>query len=741
MGFHMLRQHVGDDGFRQAMARLYRSYRGKRASFDDIRGVFEAVGGEDLTWFFDYWVQRPGAAVLSLAEPVVEAATEGYRVSSSLLQSQGGEPFPLEIPIVVQTAAGTIGTVVRLTGQETAFEVATTDRPLTLRVDPDFDTFRKLDPRETPPSIGQIFGEPEILALLPAAAEAAEIQAYRELMEGWQSDSHAIEVATDEDVTELPTDRPVWILGRANRHAAALFPSVPEWGFELDAEHATFDGETAAFAEHSFVLTRRHPNNLEKAIGWLIVEPEAAFPGMGRKLPHYGKYSYLAFEGDEPSNVIKGQWPTSDSPLTVDLRPADDRASAPPAYAGAKRSALAELPPVFSQKDLMAHVEYLASPELEGRGVGTAGLDKAADYVEEKFRQYGLLPGGDDGGYRQRFTVASGPDGEPHEVANIIGYIAGSQADWSDQSAIVSAHYDHLGFGWPDVRKGNEDTLHPGADDNASGVAVMLELARNLAAGERPQRNLVFVAFTAEESGLQGSKHFVDHPLPFPLAGLRGLINIDTVGRLEDKKVSVLGTGTSTEWQHIFRGASFVTGVESRNVAEAAGGSDQMSFIAQAIPGVQIFTQAHADYHAPGDTSDKIDGVGLVKISGFVKEAVVYLGEREEPMTVTLATKEETASAPPAAAPSSGRRVRFGTVPEFAFGGPGVQVAAVVPGSPAEKAGVLEGDILIRMAGQEVADLQGYSDLLRTLEPGQTISFTVRRQETEVELSATVEAR
>jgi hypothetical protein len=119
----------------------------------------------------------------------------------------------------------------------------------------------------------------------------------------------------------------------------------------------------------------------------------------------------------------------------------------------------------------------------------------------------------------------------------------------------VSAHYDHLGQG------------HPGADDNASGVAVMLELAKAIASGEKPPRTLVFVAFSAEESGLLGSKYYVEHPV-FPLDKLIGVVNLDTVGRLGDGKVSVLGTGTAAEWQHIFRGASFVTGVESRNIPE-----------------------------------------------------------------------------------------------------------------------------------------------------------------------------
>ena len=178
------------------------------------------------------------------------------------------------------------------------------------------------------------------------------------------------------------------------------------------------------------------------------------------------------------------------------------------------------------------------------------------------------------------------------------------------------------------MHKGDEGKLHPGADDNASGVAVMLELAKALASGEKPQRTIVFVAFTGEESGLLGSKHYVEHPA-FPLEKTIGVINLDTVGRLFDKKVSVIATGSASEWQHIFRGAGFVTGVEGRMIPDALESSDQKSFIDKGVPAVQIFTDPHADYHRPGDTADKIDGPGLVKVATFVKEGIVYLGERE----------------------------------------------------------------------------------------------------------------
>jgi aminopeptidase N len=314
----------------------------------------------------------------------------------------------------------------------------------------------------------------------------------------------------------------------------------------------------------------------------------------------------------------------------------------------------------------------------------------------------------------------------------------------------VTAHYDHLGLGWPDVHKGDEGKVHPGADDNASGVAVMLELARALSAAEKPSRSIVFVAFTGEEAGLLGSKYYVEHAGRFSVGKTIGVINLDTVGRLGDQKVSVLGTGTATEWQHIFRGAGFVTGVESRNVPESIQSSDQVSFVGVGVPAVQVFTSAHADYHRPTDTADKIDGPGLVKVASFVREGVSYLAERAEPLTSTIGPPSPAApgqvgtpgSARPAAPASAGaRRVSFGTVPDFGFQGPGVTVTSVVPGSPAEKAGVQAGDILMSIDGRPIANLQAYSDLLRTLSPGQTVRAVVQRQGKELALSVTLSER
>ncbi len=629
----------------------------------------------------------------------------------------------------------------------------TDHRPLAISVDPRFDVFRRLDPRETPPSIGQIFGEPAIVAVLPSGAGAEALAAYRGLLAGWQSDAHRITVVLDTELAELPADRAVWIVGRDNRLAGKAFGGRP--GLRVDASVAEIDGEKMPAAGHTLVAVFRHPASVEKAVGWIVADPLSALPGLGRKLPHYGKYSYLGFEGEEPVNIIKGQWQQSDSPLRVDLRPDGARAGKVAPLGPDARRALAELPPVFSQQAMRDHVAYLASPELRGRGLGSPGLEKAAAYVAERFRSYGLQPGGDAGTYFQRFAVERGEDGRPHDVANVVAILPGANPALEGQSAVLGAHIDHLGTGWPDVHTGDEGKIHPGADDNASGVAVLLELSRVLAAGERPPRTVVFVAFTGEEAGRLGSKHYVAHAAR-PIAKVEGMINLDTVGRLGQQKVTALGTGTATEWQHIFRGASFVTGVESRSVPESLESSDQVSFIEQRVPAVQIFTAAHADYHRPSDTADKIDVAGLVKVAAFVKEGIAYLAERTEPLTNTIAAPVPPAPAGSAASkpqgepggPASpkpqaeaGRRVSFGTVPDFAFPGPGVRVSGLVPDSPAVKAGVHEGDVVLRVGEQSIADLKEFSAVLRTLSPGQTVAVLLQRGTEQVRVTVVLAAR
>ncbi len=185
--------------------------------------------------------------------------------------------------------------------------------------------------------------------MIAADASPEEAAAWRKLVESWRSDAQILEITTDAEVAEvaaLPADRAIWLLGRGNRLAARSLAGVA--GLALDAEGVGLDGQRVPFAGHSTVVVVRHPGSAERALGWLAIDPAlavTALPGLGRKLPHYGKYSYLAFEGSEPTNVVKGQWATVDSPLRFDLRPAAERVTPLPPLALEPRRALAELPP------------------------------------------------------------------------------------------------------------------------------------------------------------------------------------------------------------------------------------------------------------------------------------------------------------------------------------------------------------------------------------------------------------
>ena len=750
MGFHMVRRELGDETFRKVLRRFYQDFRGKKATFADFRKTSEAVAGKDLRPQFDDWVTRPGAAELALVGTKVLPDGDAWRVEGVLKQSQGGRPFRLSVPIAVQTVKGAVAEDLLFDGPEARFSVRVTAPPLSLQVDPLFDVFRRLDPRETPPSLGQIFGDPKVLALLPSESSSDEQAGYRKLVEGWKSDSHAVEVKLDSQVDRLPADRAVWILGLRNRHAKlfesrASIAAAPST-LAASGRSLVVDGETMALAGHSVVVVVRNPGSAEKAIGWLFAEPSSALAGLGRKLPHYGKYSYLGFEGTEPVNVLKGAWKESDSPLLVDLRPPSGRTTPFVVPALPARKALAELPPVFSVEKMREVITFLASPELEGRGPGSAGLAAAADRLEKLMKEIGLAPGGDGSTYRQTFTVARGPDGKPVQLVNLVGVLAGTKPEWKDQAVLVSAHYDHLGRGWPDVHAGDAGKVHPGADDNASGVAVLLELARSMVSSEKPQRSIVFALFSGEEAGRLGSKAYAERPPRFTLADTIGVINLDTVGRLGDRKVTVFGTTTAVEWPHIFRGAGFVTGVEGQYPPTGWEASDQATFIEKGRPAVQIFSGPHADYHRPSDTPDKLDLPGMAKVAAFTREAIAYLAERKEPMTVTVTAAAGTSGpASPAAGrtPQAGgaKRVSLGTVPDFSFAGPGVKLEGTVAGSPAEKAGLRAGDVVVKVGGTAVSDLRGLSEALKVLKAGEVVPVVYLRDGKEVTVNATVAER
>lgn len=737
MVWNMLRQEVGDDVFVKGFQTFYRNNQFQRATFGDIREAFEGVTGMDLRPFFDQWIAGNGAPELGLSDVKVAAEEDGFYLDFTLSQVQPGETFQLKVPVAVYFEGEIRVERVEMSRKKQSYRLRFAGRPLRITADPQFDLFRRLHPNEIPPALSKVFGAEKVLILLPSKATAARLQDYEQLAEIWSKDQTGkVEVRLDSEVEELPSDKAIWLLGWENRHRSLIEGGIADYDAEIAAESVRFGQTTLSVENHSFIVSVRHPQNPNSVLVWLRTARSAAIPGLARKLPHYGKYSYLAFEGDEPSNIAKGQWTAVHSPMSVVI-PGEDGTIADGTLVGLPpRDALATLGAVFSEDNLRRHVDFLASKELEGRGLGSVGLDKAANYIAEQFKKAGLLPGGEDGSYFQSWRETAGEENKEVTAKNVIGILPGNKKEWQDQSVIVCAHYDHLGRGWPDAHQGNQGKIHFGADDNASGVAVMLELAHLLGKSLEPDRTIIFVAFTAEESGLRGSKHYVKNIQSHPVEKVIGVLNLDTVGRLQSNKIMVIGSSSAREWKFIFMGSGYVTGIESEMITQDLDASDQVSFIDAGVPAVQFFSGARHDYHRPTDTADKIDAAGMVKVATFVKEAIVYLSEREEPLT--FQGKEQKALS--AARKPGRRKVSTGTMPDFAYSGEGVRVAAVSPDSPAAKVGLQEGDIIIQLGEHQVDNLREYSEALKTYSPGDRVKLVYLRHDkriaAEIELTA-----
>lgn len=725
MLWHMLRRKLGDDAFRSGLQSFYRQFRFRRASFSDLRDSFAQASDQNLDSFFAQWVDRTGAPNLQMeVEPGVES------IHIDLLQDQRDPAYVLDVPLAITREGRDEAEWMHVSMQSSKQSVELSNVPTILRVDvdPEFDLFRRLHRDEIPPTLSAVLGSEAVTIIVPSPTEDSLADGWLELAQGWQADDASISVVQSKDLTQLPRDRDLWILGRNNRWASSMTDALAQRGVQA-----------AAAPDNCFTFVVRHPADPELSIAWVGSDSAQAQPGLGRKLPHYGKYSFLEFTGAEPTIHAKGQWSAASSPM-VWTAPTEAASSGDHARAALpERAPLAELAPSFDPEALMDHVRALSSEKMQGRGLGTDGIQLAEAHIAQAFAAAGLEPGGSDGSFIQSWRAAGGPDGEEVRLANVIGILRGRNADMKDQSVVVSAHYDHLGFGWPDARAGMEGQLHPGADDNASGVAVLIEVARNLVQTLEPDRSLVFVAFSGEEWDLKGSREFLRRSEPLPAEQIFAMVNLDSVGRLEGKPITVFGSGSASEWMHIAMGIGFVTGIQSKCIPDDPGGSDQVNFQRAGIPAVQLFSGLHGDYHRPSDTADRVDSGGMIQVATFLKEMLLYLSSRPDPLSSTLG---DNANEGEKKAPSAGqRRVSLGTMPDFAFTGPGVRASAITPNSAAEVAGLLAGDIILSMDGVELDSVRTYSDELKAHAPGDVVVLNVKRDDKEVAITVTLRAR
>jgi aminopeptidase YwaD len=329
-------------------------------------------------------------------------------------------------------------------------------------------------------------------------------------------------------------------------------------------------------------------------------------------------------------------------------------------------------------------------------------------------------------------------------VANVLGVLPGAGAR-ADEAIVIGAHYDHLGLGGEGSLAPDSAAVHNGADDNASGTAALIEIARSLAAAAKPsesRRAIVFGAWSGEEEGLLGSAAYTRAPF-VPLERTRAMINMDMIGRSKDGKLHVGGIGTSPAFRPIVEAESEGLDFRADYSDGGFGPSDHTSFYAKQVPVLFFFTGAHEDYHKPSDDTEKIEVDGLANVTTLVARTARRLAaEADEIAFVRVAADTAGRGASEGYATTKGYGPYFGTIPDFGeYEGAGVLLSGVRPESPAEKAGIRGGDVLVRFGGIPIANLYDFTYALRDKKPGDVVEVEVERDGEIVAVVATLEKR
>ncbi|MEP1032843.1 M20/M25/M40 family metallo-hydrolase [Ekhidna sp.] len=372
------------------------------------------------------------------------------------------------------------------------------------------------------------------------------------------------------------------------------------------------------------------------------------------------------------------------------------------------------------EKQIEQDIKVLASDSLSGREVGTEGEKMAADYIVNQFQNANLQPKGSNG-YLQSFFVSDpdNPHAQPSEESGlngITGYnVIGIIDNPGDELVVIGAHYDHLGMGdFSSLHRGDR-AIHNGADDNASGVAAMMHLARVLAKKEL-NRDVLFIGISGEEKGLWGSNYFTKNPT-IDLSKVNFMINMDMVGRLDEEKgLATNGTGTSPIWNWLLDevNADSLKLIKSES---GVGPSDHTSFYLQDIPVLHFFTGQHEDYHKPGDDMEKINMQGILKVASLIERMIVLMDDDEK----IAFTKTKDQSDNPRFT------VTLGVVPDYMFDGTGMRIDGVSEDKPAIMAGIKKGDIVVQLGDSIVSDMMSYMRALSTFEKGDETIVIVDR--------------
>lgn len=380
----------------------------------------------------------------------------------------------------------------------------------------------------------------------------------------------------------------------------------------------------------------------------------------------------------------------------------------------------------FSQKitseSLKKHITHLASDNLKGRGTSSKEELEAANYIAAQFAKSGLTSFNNS--YLKKFSYKKNTHPHDTSIVNVKEKFANNVVGFLDNKAphtiVIGAHYDHLGLGHDhnSLDANPENKIHNGADDNASGTAGVMELADYFSRNKVVEPyNFLFICFSGEELGLLGSKKYCENP-DVPMDKINYMINMDMIGRLNDstKKLLVYGVGTSPVFVPLLDSIS--SAFKLVKDSSGIGPSDQTSFYLKDVPVLHFFTGQHSDYHKPSDDADKINYKGEVEVLDYI----IKLIEKTYHYNKLQFLKTRN--------PDTGKssfKVTMGVMPDYTFEGEGMRIDGVTDGKPAFKAGVEKGDVVKKLGGKEVKNVQEYMKVLSTFKKGDTTQVEVLR--------------
>lgn len=384
----------------------------------------------------------------------------------------------------------------------------------------------------------------------------------------------------------------------------------------------------------------------------------------------------------------------------------------------------------ISDEFLREHLEWFSNDAREGRFAGTLQEAESANYIADLFMVFGLEPTGDELTYLQHFTL-SGPmaqamNGENVISRNVIGEVIGST--YPNRVIVIGAHYDGQGRGGMiSMDHDGVPSNHPSADDNASGTAGLLYLARHFS--QNPTEHTIrFIAFSGEELGLLGSRYYAGSLAEED--SVMAMINLDMIGRLSNGNLSIFGTGTANIWDDVLTSV-YIDSLEVNQISGGSGSSDHASFYEQGIPVLHYYSGTHYDYHSPTDTADKINYQGMEWILDHVKSVVIELDQ----MDLTEIEFRESTSGQPQMMNREG--ATLGVMPDYSFSGGGFRVDGVREGQPGNMGGLEAGDVIIQLGDFTVTDIYSYMEALSEYEKGDQIVVIIMRDDTEMNIEIT----